>query len=53
MKCQKKQSNTMLATGSLPTQSTIRKPIELVFTPAALRRVMREAVEKRTTKVKA
>lgn len=49
MKCPKKQSNTKSPTDFLKMP---RKPIELVFTPAALRRVMREAIEKRTTKVK-
>lgn len=48
MKCPKKQSNTKSPT-DFPKMP--RKTIELVFTPAALRRVMKESIEKRTTKI--
>ena len=51
MRCRKKQSITTLATACLPTQGTIRKPLELTFTLEGIRRVMKDAVNKRTTKI--
>lgn len=59
MKCQKNLQNTMSTTGfpkTLKTTMTVvsqipRKPIELTFTPDSLRRVMHEAMIKRTVAV--